>query len=69
MISQDIYLEKLITTQGTVRSRMAYQFIGRANMNLFLGRRNQIEFFVRFKAHRSLKCVQYDPYLYHVVYQ
>ena len=57
--------------------RRAYQFIGRANMNefmgrnmyQFMGRRNQIEFFVRFKADRSLKCVQYDPYVYHVVYQ
>ena len=38
-----------------------------------MGRRNQIEFFVRFKADRpldrSLKCLQYDPYVCHVVYQ
>ena len=32
-------------------------------------RRNQIEFFIRFKADRSLKCLQYDPYVYDVVYQ
>ena len=36
-------------------------------MNQFMRRRNQIEFFVRFKADRSLKCLQYDPYVYHVV--
>ena len=35
----------------------------------FMGRRNQIEFFVRFKADRSLKCLQYDPYVYHVVHR
>ena len=46
-----------------------YQFIGRANMNQFMGRRNQIEIFVRFKADRSLKCSQYDPYVYDFVYQ
>ena len=40
-----------------------------ANMNQFMGQRNQIEFFVRFKADISLKCLQYDPYVYHVVYQ
>ena len=50
-------------------NRRAYQFIGRANMNQFMGRRNQIKFFVRFKADRSLKCLQYDPYVYHVVFQ
>ena len=38
-------------------------------MNQFMGRRNQIEFFVRFKTDRGLKCLQYDPYAYHVVYQ
>ena len=32
-------------------------------MNKFNGHRNQIEFFVRFKADRSLKCSQYDPYV------
>ena len=30
----------------------------------FIGHRNQIEFFVRFKADRSLKCLQYDPNMY-----
>ena len=35
-----------------------------ANMNQVIGHRNQIEFFVRFKADRSLKCSQYDPYVY-----
>ena len=40
-----------------------------SNMNQFIGHRNQIEFFVRFKADRSLKCLHYDPYVYHVVYQ
>ena len=39
-----------------------------ANMNQFIGHRSQIEFFVRFKADRSLQCLQYDPYVYHVVY-
>ena len=43
--------------------------LDRANMIQFMGRRNQIEFFVRFKADRSLKYLQYDPYVYHVVYQ
>ena len=38
-------------------------------MHQFMRRRNQIEFFVRFKADRSLKCLQYVPYVYHVVYQ
>ena len=42
--------------------------MGRANMNHFK-RRNQIELCVRFKADRSLKCLQYDPYVYHVIYQ
>ena len=35
-------------------------------------RQNQIEFFVRFKADGSLKCLKFDPYmyvLYGVVYQ
>ena len=40
-----------------------------ANMNQFMGRRNQIHIFVPFKADRSLTCLQYDPYVYHVVYQ
>ena len=35
-------------------------------MNQFMRRRNQIEFFVRFKADRSLKFVQYDPFVYGV---
>ena len=35
---------------------------------LFIGHRNQIEFFVRFKADRSLKCSLYDPYVYDVVF-
>ena len=38
-------------------------------MNQFMGRRNQIEFFVRFKADRSLEYLQYDHYVYHDVYQ
>ena len=38
-------------------------------MNQFIGRRNQIKFFVRFKADRGLKYLRYDPYVYHVVYQ
>ena len=38
-------------------------------MNQFMGHRNQIKFFVRFKANRSLKYLQYDPYVYHVAYQ
>ena len=42
---------------------------GLINMIQFMGCLNQIEFFVRFKADRSLKCLQYDPYVYHVVYQ
>ena len=37
-------------------------------MNQVIGHRNQIEFFVRLKADRSLKCSQYDPYVYDVVY-
>ena len=37
-------------------------------MNQVIGHRNQIEFFVRFKADRSLKCSLYDPYVYDVVY-
>ena len=41
---------------------------GRAIMTQFIGHRNQIEFFVRFKADRSLKCSLYDPYVYDVVY-
>ena len=44
----------------------------RANMHQFMGRSNQIQFFVRFKADRSLKYLQlYDPFvgLYHDVYQ
>ena len=36
-------------------------------MNKFMGHRNQIKFFVRFKADISLKCLQYDIYAYHVV--
>ena len=40
----------------------------RANMNPFMGRRNQIECFVRFKVDRSLRYLQYDPYVYHDVY-
>ena len=40
-----------------------------ANMIKFMGRRNQIEFFVRFKADQSMECLHYDPYVYHVVYQ
>ena len=32
----------------------------------FMRRRNQIELFVRFKTDRSLKCLQYEPYVYHV---
>ena len=35
----------------------------------FIGHRSQIEFFVRFEADRSLKCLQYYPYVYHVVLQ
>ena len=31
-------------------------------MNQLMGRRNQIELFVRFKADRSLQYLQYDPY-------
>ena len=49
--------------------RRAYQLMRRCNMNQFMRRRNQIEFFVRFKADRRLKCLQYDPYVYHVVRQ
>ena len=30
---------------------------------------NQFDFFAHFKADRSLKCLQYDPYVYHVPYQ
>ena len=41
----------------------------RTNKFQFMRRRNQIEIFVRFKADRSLQCLQYDPYVYHVVYQ
>ena len=41
-------------------------FLDGANMIQFMGRHNQI---VHFKADRSLKCLQYDPYVYHVVYQ
>ena len=37
-------------------------------MNQFMGHRNQIELFVRFKADRSQRCLQYT-YVYHVVYQ
>ena len=37
-------------------------------MNQFMTRRNQIELFVSFKAARRLKCLQYDPYIYDVVY-
>ena len=40
----------------------------RANMNQFMRHRKHIEFFVRFKDDRSLKYLQYDPYVYHVVY-
>ena len=40
----------------------------RANKNQFMKRCNQIEICIRFKADRSLKCLQYDPYVYHVVY-
>ena len=37
-------------------------------MNQFIEHGNQIELFVRFKADRSLKYLQYDPlYVYHVV--
>ena len=36
-------------------------------MNQLMRRRNQIECFIRFKADRSLKCLQYYPYIYHVV--
>ena len=35
----------------------------------FMRCRNQIDFFVRIKANRGLQCLQYDPYVYHVVYQ
>ena len=49
--------------------RTAYQFIGRANINHFMGRPNQIKFFVRFKTDRRMNFVQYDPYVYHVVCQ
>ena len=38
-------------------------------MHQFMGRRNQIEFVVRFKTDRSLKYLRYDPYVYHVVCQ
>ena len=41
----------------------------RTNRIQFMRRRNQIEFFVHFKADKSLKCLQYGPYVYHVVYQ
>ena len=47
-------------------TRIMYQLMRRANMNQFIRRRNEIEFVVHFVAHRSLKCLQYDP---HVVYQ
>ena len=43
--------------------------IRRANMNTFLRRRSQIEFFVRFEADISLKCLQYDHHVYDVVCQ
>ena len=37
--------------------RRAYQFIGQTNINQFMGRRNQIEFFAIFSL------------VYHVAYQ
>ena len=43
--------------------------LDRANMIQFMGRRKQIEFFVRFKADRSPTYLQYDPYVYNDVYQ
>ena len=49
--------------------RRTYQFMRRAKRNQFMRRLNQIEMFVRSKADRCLKCLQYDPYIYHVVYQ
>ena len=52
--------------------RRTYQFMRWSKINEFMRHRNQIEFFVHFKANRrSLTCLQYDPYVhaYHVVYQ
>ena len=49
--------------------RRAYQFMKPVNTNQFMRRRNQINVFVRFKANRSMECLQYYPYVYHVVYQ
>ena len=40
--------------------RRTYQFLRRANRNQFMRRRNQIEFFVRFKADIILNCLPYD---------
>ena len=37
-------------------------------MSQFMRRRKQIKYFVFFKADTSLKCLQYDPYIYDVVY-
>ena len=53
--------------RGTLEGHIS--LLDRANMNQFMERRNQIEFSVRFKTDRSLKYLQYDPYVYHVVYQ
>ena len=41
----------------------------RANRNQFMRCRNQNDFFVRFKADKGLKCLQYEPYVYRVIYQ
>ena len=38
-------------------------------MNQFMRRLIKIKKIVRFKADRSLKCLQYDPYVYDVAYQ
>ena len=57
----------LLNGKGVIEGHIS--LLDEANMNQFMGRHNQIECFVRFKADRSLKCVQYDPYVYHVVYQ
>ena len=56
-----------INTVGLINKHLIYYVEGhislldRANMNQFIGHRNQIDFFVRFKVDRSLKCLQYDP--------
>ena len=62
-----LFLINIDTKQGqpvdlnfSIAHRRAYQIMRRDNRIQFMRPHNQIEFFVRVKADRSLECFQYD---------